>query len=90
MRERSQTDRAALDFGLGGLRPGAIWKCKGENHEIASCGRFVECCALSTAATAAPIMNQSGLGQAPDAIVHVKKKKMKKNMKGMDHSKMKM
>lgn len=46
--------------------------------------------ALSTAATAAPIMNQSGLGQAPDAIVHVKKKKMKKNMKGMDHSKMKM
>ena len=46
--------------------------------------------ALSTATTAAPIMNQSGLGQAPDAIVHVKKKKMKKNMKGMDHSKMKM
>lgn len=47
--------------------------------------------ALSTAASAAPIMNQSGLGQAPDAIVHVKKKmKMKKNMKGMDHSKMKM
>lgn len=47
--------------------------------------------ALSTVATAAPVMNQSGLGMAPDAIVHVKKKmKMKRKMKGMDHSKMKM